>query len=105
MSRNIHSDDLGTIDVYPVGILSDLLPVLRVFDPRIPFDDRRAARRRVLRRLRYGIASGRYRSRNAWNGYLAEPRDFPPHMTRCGHGWTQKRALHDLHEHHRGARR
>lgn len=90
------------IDVYPVGMLHDLLILSRAI---------RAGRRD-------GIlwALGRFRStaRHLWrwartgnwgavkgtfNGYLAEPVAFPEALRRCGSGWTKKRALRSLSRH------
>jgi hypothetical protein len=36
--------------------------------------------------------------KNTFNGYLAEPREFPPgdYRRRCGTGWTKARALRSL---------
>jgi hypothetical protein len=36
--------------------------------------------------------------KNVFNGYLAEPYEFPPgdYRRRCGTGWTKRRALRSL---------
>lgn len=72
----------GGVDVYPVGVLSDLRHI------------RGALRYKGIgeawRLLRY--RSRRWNKRNAWNGYLAEAEGLP----HCGHGWTRKRAMRSL---------
>lgn len=68
-----------SIDVYPVGLLADLI-------------HHRGARR-IIRTLRERRTRASLRS--YLNGYLAEI-NYPPRdlrHTRCGHGWTQRRAL------------
>ncbi|WP_344951537.1 hypothetical protein [Actinomadura miaoliensis] len=86
-------DQLGPVEIYPVGLLRDL----REFANSV---DRRQAWRRLPRRLAWPIhraREGRWRSaRQYFNGYLAEPRQFPPGVARCGTGWTRGRAYRDL---------
>jgi hypothetical protein len=74
-------------DVYPVGLLRDLIQ----FDDQFHLKNRRQALRTLWRHLRRS-----WRRRNYWNGYLAEHRQLG---TRCGHGWTRSRAYRDLLEH------
>jgi hypothetical protein len=80
------------IDVYPVGLFRDL----RQF--RYRGQQRRV--RRLVSALRYPYRQARkgdWRAvENYFNGYLAEPYEFPPGVTRCGSGWTRRRALLDL---------
>ena len=82
---------MADINVYPVGLLRDLRQFARG----------RARRRvrRLLRALRYPFRQardGNWRAvRNYFNGYLAEPYTMPPGVTRCGSGWTRRRALAD----------
>lgn len=77
------------IEVYPVGLLSDI---------------KNHKVRQGLRFLRSWIREGNWRAaRNHFNGYLAEPCPFPPGVRRCGSGWTQARALRDLHRRMRRA--
>lgn len=101
--RTHHHPALGRVDVYPVGLLADLRLIGRLLNPLttpgIPLTGRYRGIRRTIRNIRAAP-----RRRSAWNGYLAEPRAFPAHMTRCGHGWTRRRALHDLNQHHQGRR-
>jgi hypothetical protein len=99
----------GEIDVYPVGLLADLLHLWRAAT-RAPAEDRRAMLDHGFRRLK-GTARylrdrarrGEWRSvKNAFNGYLAEPSwggATSPTWRRCGHGWTKRRALRDLDRH------
>jgi hypothetical protein len=37
--------------------------------------------------------------KNTFNGYLAEPDEFPPgdYRRRCGTGWTRRRAMRSLY--------
>lgn len=80
------------VDVYPVGVVDALQPLLNGA-PRAAWDNLRATARYVTRRAR----RGEWRAvRMEFNGYLAEPRDFPPGVTRCGSGWTRRRARADL---------
>ncbi len=72
------------VDVYHVGILSDLLHCRG----RI----RHLGWRKALSRLRYDLRWSKLRRRNNWNGWLAEAGDLP----HAGHGWTRKRAMRDL---------
>lgn len=73
------------ITVYPVGLFSDL------------------KRRRLRAGLRYLKHQGHKRNwravGNYFNGYLAEVQYSSMHHTRCGHGWTMRRALADLGRH------
>lgn len=90
------------IDVYPVGLLADLLRdwrqirhwrELRAAGGRPTLHIRRTARY-LLNAVRYG-ASGRA-VKNTFNGYLAEPTPFPEGLRRCGSGWTKAGALRSL---------
>lgn len=70
------------VDVYPVGVLAACK--YRRYRPE--FD-----------RLKYQLRRRNWRAiRNGFNGYLAEPCDWPYGLTRCGSGWTKRRALADL---------
>jgi hypothetical protein len=83
---------MNAVDVYPVGLLRDLLQFTHGLH-----------RPRALRRLRHSFRyplrqarAGDWRAvRNYFNGYLAEPASWPPGVTRCGSGWTRRRALRD----------
>jgi hypothetical protein len=94
------------IEVYPVGLLSDLLVLGRAMRLR-----RRQgilwALGRVLACFRYMVhqaRQGNWRAvKNTFNGYLAEPVAFPERLRRCGSGWTKKRALRSLNRHLRRA--
>jgi len=83
---------MGEVDVYPVGLWHDLQHFRRgVHRPR-RIQRLRYALRYPLRQAR----AGNWRAvKNYFNGYLAEPADFPPGVTRCGSGWTRRRALRD----------
>lgn len=83
------------VDIYPVGLLHDLTQWANNSD-----------RRDAWRRLRYDLGrpatNARRRNwrglRSYLNGYLAEPREWPDGLTRCGTGWTRGRALRDLQQ-------
>lgn len=82
----------SAVVVYPVGLLRDLLQFAHgLHRPR--------ALRRLRNGLRYPLRQARARDwravRNYFNGYLAEPEDWPAGVTRCGSGWTRRRALRD----------
>jgi len=76
------------IDVYPVGFFSDLK--IWAGNP-----DRGAARQRLWRDIHRALSRRTWR-RYLLNGFLAEPRDWPDGLKRCGSGWTRGRALRDL---------
>ncbi|MFD0902356.1 hypothetical protein [Actinomadura sediminis] len=84
----------GEIDIYPVGLLADLQRLVHGAEPL------RQRLARFRRDLRYPIGRARERKWRAvtsyLNGYLAEPRDWPDGLTRCGTGWTRGRAYRDL---------
>lgn len=78
-------DGNNVIDIYPVGLLHDW----------------KLRKVRPLRwALRYPVrqaTAGNWRAaRNYFNGYLAE---HPSKGRRAGHGWTKRRAYHDLIRH------
>jgi hypothetical protein len=87
------------IDVYAVGWLWVLLALGRSLRARHP-----KAIRFALVKVRYEwrctvrrARAGKWREvRNSLNGYLAEHHAIG---SRCGHGWTKRRALRDLHRH------
>jgi hypothetical protein len=103
-----HTGIDGEVDVYPVGLLSDL----RRFRGAVkhqpkPWDRRSVAGHpwwRLWRDLKVGTVE-RVRRRewralkNYFNGYLAEPTPFPDGLRRCGSGWTRRRALASLRRH------
>lgn len=86
----IAADQDARVDVYPVGLFMDL----RMFRHHRP-----GSLRRLRRDLAYPLRQLRARNwraaKNYFNGYLAEPGEFPPGVTRCGSGWTRDRALRD----------
>lgn len=92
------------VDIYPVGWLAALLRARSCWGHRwlIPQGPREALRT-FRRELRYDIQqarAGNWRAvKNSFNGYLAEPDEFPPgdYRRRCGSGWTRRRALRSLH--------
>lgn len=92
------------VDVYPVGVLAAILSVWRILHAHHTDFDRWAEIRRIFRiewhyltrRARHGQW---HEIRMSFNGYLAEPRNFPPHMRRCGSGWTRDRAIRSLRRH------
>lgn len=91
---------MTTVDVYPVGMLSSLQRAYNTaFHGRL-WANAFWVLRLAFRRLWRNIRAGNWREvKNTFNGYLAEPTPFPEHMTRCGSGWTKKRALRSLRRH------
>jgi hypothetical protein len=98
------------VDVYPVSVLAALLGVARAYGREVRSEDAETIElvrgyawsrlRGEARQVRERAAAGRWREvRNAFNGYLAEPYDFPERMTRCGSGWTRARAMRSLRRH------
>lgn len=83
------------VDVYPVGLFADLKRLRNDLAIRHP-----AAWRRF--RLALALEGNRLRGRrwraawNYFNGYLAEHQRLG---TRCGHGWTRRRARRSLARH------
>lgn len=99
------------VDVYPVGILRTLLRVRRILTLQYrecPGDTDWSWR--INQILMAVEADWRYFLRNlkkrqwrairmTWNGYLAEPLQFPEgdYKRRAGTGWTKKRAITSLY--------
>lgn len=105
------------IDVYPVGILANArrawryltLPDLTLPARRFPAATRppvtwqwrvNRAQSEVCatwRTIRRHIRQQQWHElRQHFNGYLAEPDPWPTGLTRCGRGWTRRRALLSL---------
>ncbi|MGK5677486.1 hypothetical protein [Actinoplanes sp. URMC 104] len=86
------------IDVYPVGWLKELQLFRRALHAGP--DARRWAAGRLRRQARSNLRHIRRRQwrdlKNTFNGYLAEPYEFPAGVTCCGTGWTRARARRDL---------
>lgn len=98
------------VDIYPVGALGNLLSAWGHLTGRYGRGDAatpppwlwriekfreclRHLRRTVVRQVR----ARQWRElKNAFNGYLAEPTPFPEGVTRCGSGWTKRRARRSL---------
>lgn len=97
-----HSHTDSTVDIYPVGVLADLLRLRRALTN---YDTKATGwavgrLRADLRHIAARARAGKWREvKNAFNGYLAEPTPFPGHMRRCGSGWTKKRAMRSLRRH------
>jgi hypothetical protein len=101
------------ITIYPVGVLAALQRAYRfaihgrAVMPVLPTNTTRASliTHTLTREARYVGRALRARNwrraRQSFNGYLAEPSwdDNGPTWTRCGHGWTRRRALRDLQQH------
>lgn len=68
------------VSVYPVGLLAD------IHHGRPPGHTARYVWRQARRRNWRAV-------KNTFNGYLAEPYEFPEGVKRCGSGWTRDRAL------------
>ncbi len=94
------------VDVYPVGLLADLLRDWRQVRHWRRFREADGKPtlhvRRTVRYLIGRVRAGNWRAvKNTFNGYLAEPSPFPENVRRCGSGWTRKRALRSLERHTR----
>ena len=102
---------VGLTEIYPVGVLLSLQIIGRCLTVRGISREHRI--RSIRFQSRYIIhTTWRHTKGRDWNalrkslnGYLAEPYDFPAYMTRCGHGWTTKRAINDLLRHEETCRR
>lgn len=93
--------DPAQVEVYPVGALASIITTARVVRYRRlitvtagrpgPFVRPQLAR--MLHTFR-----DHWRRQSFWNGYLAEPvwGEQGPSWTRCGTGWTRRRALASL---------
>ena len=88
------------VDIYPVGLLSEIQHSRRY--KRLWIRPKRVFIH-LLTAIRYFFKAEWKLSYEEWrpfksyfNGYLAEPDIFPGKLTRCGSGWTRKRALRDL---------
>jgi hypothetical protein len=84
------------IDIYSVGVLDAILHDARALAAgmpagvklRLPFQ---------LRLLVRQLLHGHWRqARMHLNGYMAEPKQWPEGLERCGTGWTRSRALDSL---------
>lgn len=97
------------IDVYPVGALKQLLHTWHILTARkfsvfVGPPSRLWRLSRARRSLSYipktvtrHIRNRQWRElKNDFNGYLAEPTPWPEGATRCGSGWTKRRALRSL---------
>lgn len=80
-------------DIYAVGLLAAWQQF--VHTPDRPYA-RRAFRYALRMPLRHARAGNWRAVKNWFNGYLAEPQEFPPGVARCGAGWTRGRAYRDL---------
>ncbi len=83
--------ELDSREVYKVGLLSD-----------IAFYWKARKNFKRLNRLAIGEFLTRfkqsYRRKSYWNGYLAEPYEWPWLLATCGHGWTKRRAVARLNK-------
>lgn len=99
----------GRVDVYAVGWLAKLRSAWRAYGPHVPdgikADARRHARQCLKQEWRYSVRQvrqGKWRDvKNTFNGYLAEPYNWPQDgsLRRCGSGWTPARAVRSLRRH------
>ena len=95
---------MNDVDVYPVGWLAAFRRMRHHHKPR-----NRPRHWPISQEWHYMVRqakAGHWKDvKNCFNGYLAEPSEFPPGLTRCGTGWTRKRALRDLDRRMRKATR
>jgi hypothetical protein len=111
---NSPANDPHWVDVYPVGVLKDLhhawhCLTARKFPATVGPPSRlwRLSRARISLRYIPKTIARHIRSRDwralksTFNGYLAEPYHWPQDgtLTRCGSGWTRRRALRSLRRH------
>jgi hypothetical protein len=82
------------LDIYPVGLLQELIYFRRGYRHAESWS-------KLLYSLKYPfrrVGEGNWRAvRNYFNGYLAEPAEWPPGVTSCGRGWTRRAAVRDWH--------
>lgn len=88
------------VDVYPVGVLADLRHIRGAWKT----GHRHEARAIAKDRIKYLARQAQHRKwrtvRQSFNGYLAEYDPWPDGigLTRCGSGWTRRRAVTHLHQ-------
>jgi hypothetical protein len=87
---------IDEIDIYPVGVLDTIQTSIKYLRAgRIE-----PARAKIRSQIKYLKTMLRRKNisavKNSFNGYLAEPKNWPEGLTRCGTGWTKKRALKSL---------
>lgn len=105
MGTNTHHPPDTEVDVYPVGVLDALLRSYRGIRHLGLWGNAYRDIRYTIRGLLHRARRRQWRAlRNAFNGYLAEPLDWPDGLKGCGHGWTKKRALRKLHQRMRTGR-
>lgn len=81
------------VEVYAVGVLADLKRDWRMV---MKLRKRPVHMRRCLRYIARQVRARNWRAvKNSFNGYLAEPYDMSG-VTRCGTGWTKRRAMRSL---------
>lgn len=85
------------VDIYAVGLVRDI----HTLDSHLA-NPKHWTRSAAWRTFRRSVARS-WRRRSYWNGYLAEPYDWPAGLRRCGSGWTRGRALRSLHDQMRKA--
>ena len=73
--RIVEVDGIGLVYIRPVGVLRDLDKPPRWFW--------------------YWFRKS-WRRRSYWNGWLAEPHQWPDGLQKCGQGWAPDRALASL---------
>lgn len=92
------------IDIYRVGVLRNLYAAWRSLTCNPPPSVTWNKWDRARQNLRIAVSSPLRHIRNRqwhelkndFNGYLAEPTPWPEGATRCGSGWTKRRALRSL---------
>lgn len=84
-------DHVVPVDVYVTGVLADAKRIWGAIRYRQFGYVRMTLRNRNTWRG--------WRRRNHWHGYHAEPCNENLPFTRCGVGWTKRRALADLRRH------
>lgn len=89
----VNLPETGLTEVYPVGLQRSIWLASRLVRSgkfRLAWAELAQELTRELGLLQ----TGNWRSvKLALNGHLAEPREWPSGMRRCGTGWTKKRAI------------
>lgn len=106
--KRIMLDDLGWVDIYPVGVLAD---IRNTWMRLVFFGFSREVFGSLIRQsasfVWFQFCRRDFRSirQYVFNGYLAEPDNWPVdrEMDGCGRGWTRGRAVRDLQRRYRNA--
>lgn len=84
--------ELDEREVYKVGFLKDLSFYLTFRRTPVGRFEHRARNSFIywLKRC--------WKRKSYWNGFLAEPSEWPEGLATCGHGWTKQRAMKKINK-------